>query len=121
MFNTERLEELRNNALIVMKGLKESIINSSTYAEPTIAQAIAVFTVCDTIVSNVDEYLTHSEDYGDENLDVFFSGMDYLLRSIRTDAIGYCEVVLECCDEVVTDTFWSMVINLKHKTYRKQA
>ena len=118
MFNTGRLEELRNNALIVMKGLKKSIINASTYAEPTIAQAIAVFTVCDTIVSNVDEYLTHSEDYGDKNLDLFLIGMNYLLRSVRTDEIGYYVVVLECCaDNAVLAHFMDMVEILRARLY----
>lgn len=97
MFNTEKLEELKNNALIVRNELENSIINSTVHAETTIAQAIAIFTVCDAIVSNVHEYLTDSEEYGDRNLVLFLSGMYRLLRSIRTDEMGYDKFVLESC------------------------
>ena len=74
MFNLERLEALKTNALIVRNGLNESVITTSIYTEPTIAQAIAVFTACDALVSNVDDYLTAPEEYGDRNLDLFLQG-----------------------------------------------
>lgn len=117
MFNTESLKELRNSAVIVRNALEDSIINSTVYAAPTIAQAIAVSTVCDEIVSNIDYYLAESEEYGARNLYLFLYGMDYLLRSIYTDGIGYYEVVLDVCDNVVKAHFDDMLVSLRTRKY----
>ncbi|WP_126937169.1 hypothetical protein [Veillonella sp. CHU740] len=121
MFNLERLEALKTNALIVRNGLNESVITTSIYTEPTIAQAIAVFTACDALVSNVDDYLTAPEEYGDRNLDLFLQGMHYLFRSIWTDKIGYCSVVLGGCTHGVRGHFGDMTDSLKEQLYYEEA
>lgn len=120
MFNTERLEKLKNNALIVRNELENSIINSTVHAETTIAQAIAIFTVCDAIVSNVHEYLTESEEYGDKNLVLFLSGMYRLLMSIRTDEMGYDKFVLECCaNKAIKKHYAEIIWTLRTRMYYK--
>lgn len=120
MFNTERLEELKNNALIVRNELEDSIINSTVHEEKTIAQAIAIFTVCDTLVSNVHDYLTDSEEYGDRNLVLFLSGMYRLLMSIRTDEMGYDKFVLECCaNKAIKKHYAEIIWTLRTRMYYK--
>lgn len=120
MFNTKKLEELKNSALIVRNAVEGTIINTRLYEDTIIKQAIAVFTICDEIVSNMHDYLTDSEEYGDRNLALFLGGMYYLLRSIHADGIGYYEEVLECCgDNVVTKHFGDMYWSLKNNLYYK--
>lgn len=109
MININKLEDLRKHALIVKSGVVGSIIDSAMYAEPTKAQALALVSVCDKVVGIIDDYLVYPEEYNEEDILAELLSMKYLLHSIRTDEIGYCDVVLECCCYAVSENFWCMV------------
>lgn len=109
MIDTNKLGDLRHYALIVKSGVVGSIIASDMYAEPTKAQALALVTVCDKVVGIIDDYLVYPEEYNEEDILVELLSTKYLLHSIRTDGIGYCDVIFECCSYVVSDAFLCMV------------
>lgn len=113
MIDTNKLEDLRTHALIVKHGLLESIIDSHMYASQTMAQALAIATVCDKVLDLIDDYLVYSEEYDEKYILVELLSIKYLLCSIHTDKIGYCDVVLECSGFEVTSNFWSMINCLK--------
>lgn len=79
---------------------------------------MAVFTVCDTVVSIVYEYLTDPEEYGDRNLALDLLGMYYLLHSVRNDVLRYYDFVLSCCanDDEADEHFWNMALLLEPKS-----
>lgn len=118
MFNTKNLEELKNSALIVRTGLENLIINSTAYEGTTIEQAVAVFTVCDAIVSDVHDYLTYPEEYGNGNLDLFLRGMDYLLRGTHAEVTDFDTGVLQyCTDNLVLKHYANMIWLLRNRMY----
>lgn len=121
MIDTNKLEELKNSAYIVRNELETLIINPSDFKDYTLAQAKALCTICDTVVSIVYDYLTGSEEYGDRNLALDLLGMHYLLRSVRNYDTSYYALILACCDNnnEVIKRFWSMVLLLNPKNIVK--
>lgn len=118
MFNTWKLEELRNIALIVRNGLENSIINSTGYTEAIVAQAIAIVTVCDGIVSNIDDYLINTEEYENRDLALFLRGMDYLLRSVHTEVTDFDTGVLQYfTGNLVLKHYANMIWFLRNRMY----
>ena len=118
MIDANKLEELKNSAYIVRNELETLIINPSDFKDDRLAQAKAVFTVCDTVVAIVYDYLTGSEEYGDRNLALDLLGMHYLLRSVRNYNTSYYALILACCDnnDEVMKCFWNMVLLLNPKS-----
>lgn len=118
MVNTRILKELKNSAYIVRNELETLIINPSDFKDTILAQAMAVFTVCDTVVSIVYEYLTDPEEYGDRNFALDLLGMYYLLHSVRNDVLRYYDFVLSCCanDDEADEHFWNMALLLEPKS-----
>lgn len=118
MIDTNKLEELKNSAYIVRNKLETLVINSSDFKDDTLAQVMAVFTVCDRVVSIVYDYLIDPEEYGDRNLALDLVGMEYLLRSVRNYDVRYYALLLTGCanDNEVTTHFWNMVLLLEPKS-----
>lgn len=118
MIDTDKLKEVKKSALIVLDAVETKIINSTVYAEPTIAQAVALVTVCDKVIDIIHDYLIYPEDHDDIGISTELLGMYYLFRSIHEDPLGYDEIVLECVDDSQVDVhFQNMVKGIRSLTY----